>query len=141
MGMKRFILLLMVLCSFMEFLSCSNDSDEYPRYEIVTQESLDGSTWYSVGVYGIIGFKGNRIAYRTYKGLGASPKHFGTYRVDGDKIIFVLDGENSEKVINAKFYFESKYSNKVLLLSSEGKIYDEFPYGECSIENDKKIFD
>lgn len=69
--MKKFLFMFaLIFVLTIGLTSCSNnDNDEYPKKEQVTTETLDNTIWYSKGVSGIIGFKSNKVAYRTYNSL------------------------------------------------------------------------
>lgn len=138
MKKKVFFMLTAIFCMFVCVTSCSSNDDEFPKWELTTQESLNNTDWLSLaGKSGIIGFRGNNIVYRTTNTLGGyRPKHIGTFKVQGDKIVFMLDGDTKERTVTAKFYYDTKYSEKRLQLSIDEDIYDEFPYGECLLVHD-----
>lgn len=143
---KVLFVLAMIFGLAIGFVSCSSsDDDEYPKTEQVSIESLNNTIWYSDGVSGIIGFKDGKVAYRTYNSLGGfQPKHVGTYSVKNGILSINLDGETEVMTVKVSFYTKSKYSERHLLLSMNEQIYEEFPFGECSVNgNDewKYLFD
>ena len=137
---KLLFVFALIFASMIVLTSCSNDNtDEYPKNEQVTAEMLDNTIWYSKGVSGIIGFKSNKVAYRTYNSFGGfNSKHTGTYFVKDGILSIKLDGETEIKTFDVLFNTESKYSERHLFISLNKEIYEDFPYGECYVEDNNQ---
>lgn len=139
--MKKFLFMFaLIFVLTIGLTSCSsNDDDEYPKKEQVTTKTLDNTIWYSKGVSGIIGFKSNKVAYRTYNSFGGfNSKHTGTYSVKDGILSIKLDGETEVKTFDVLFNTKSEYSERLLFISLDKEIYEDFPYGECYVEDNNQ---
>lgn len=138
--MKKFLFVFaLIFVLTIGLTSCSSNDDEYPKKEQVTTETLDNTIWYSKGVNGIIGFKSNKVAYRTYNSFGGfNPKHIGTYSVKDGILSIKLDGETEVKTFDVLFNTKSEYSERLLFISLDKEIYEDFPYGECYVEDNNQ---
>lgn len=49
-----------------------------------------------------------------------------------------IDGETEIKTFDVLFNTESKYSERHLFISLNKEIYEDFPYGECHVEDNNQ---